>query len=143
MTALPTVRHPDGPLLGIVEPRIAGSLRDVIRRDPDYRPGASPTYDALVEALRQVDIEYRVASRRPIGRSGSPATGVSNQPATIEDDAEIVWMATREAADVLGVTDRQVRDYVTESHLLTGRKFGRCWKVDAATVALLAEKRGR
>jgi excisionase family DNA binding protein len=83
----------------------------------------------LVEALRARLRAERVADMAGPLRTCAPA------PAGI-----VSYMSTDEAADVLGITDRQVRRLIT-NNVLTAHKTRNAWRLDAADVHSLKEFR--
>lgn len=114
--------HGDGAVV-VVPARIAARLDALLnlrRLRIDVR-GRDAELDAVLIALGVAAAAWRTT-----------ATG-SDQAPQPEADPHSEWLSTSEAADLLGVTDRRVRQEITGGRLVARRVAGR-WRISREDV---------
>jgi hypothetical protein len=116
---------------------LAAFFARAARRDPTYERGASPVLDA---ALASLDESARLWRETHCAVSLPPEPEIGAEMGG--SDGSLPRMTTAEAADVLDLTPRRVRQ-LREAGVLEGVLEGRRgYTFDAAEVALLASTSG-
>lgn len=113
-----------------------------------YGPGQLDRLRSEVDAGRLHPIHLEEA-RRTWAAIERAANEWLTWRASVDGNAEVppaetpppsAVIATREAADMLRISERRVRQMLADG-ALTGRRAGRVWLVDRASVAILAATR--